>query len=695
LAYLLTVPLIGQKTVTISEKELGTSFAKKARILEDVDHTYSIEDVLELSEAEFTNIRHSIETKEFTTSVYWIKFNITNKTEFTSFILETARAPANKAILYEIENNRIVQTLKSGDDFPYSDKGIHHRLNVFTVEIDKEATKSFVLQLESDGETITFPLTLYESLQFWEKDSTNEFVLGIYYGILILVIIIYFFFYKLLLNRSFLYYILYVLSVLILQLSLDGYVFKYVFSQGGYLANHCVLFTASLTVIFLILYAKTYLNTKENSRRINKLFNFSMWAMAVFMLASFIPGKPYQLAFPGINGLGLLGVILILIAIFSVRKNGVKVSIYFTGAFIFLITGAILFVLGNFNLLNNDALTSNALKTSSVMEVIALSISMAYKYRELQQEKELAQAGALISLEQRNKLIDDQKIELEKQVKERVFELNKQTEKLGVKNREIIDSINYAKRLQEALIPPVEVFQSIMPNSFVLFEPKDIVSGDFYLITEVTTTIPESKNHEKLILFSVGDCTGHGVPGAFMSIIGIQIFNQSIKKVNINTTASALDFLNTEVYNAVNSHRVGDMVIRDGMDLALCAFNPITLQLYYSGAKNPIYIVRNKEVTIIKADKQPIGSSETPKPFTQHFFQLEKGDMLYLFTDGLPDQFGGPKGKKFKYQKFQEILINNSSDPIDLQKNKLLAEFTEWKGSLEQLDDVCVIGIRI
>jgi two-component system, sensor histidine kinase LadS len=609
--------------------------------------------------------------------------------------LETARAPANKVILYEIENNHIVQTLKSGDDFPYSDKGVHHRLNVFTVEIDKEATKSFVLQLESDGETITFPLTLYELLQFWEKDATNEFVLGIYYGILILVIIIYFFFYRLLLNRSFLYYILYVLSVLILQLSLDGYVFKYVFSQGGYLANHCVLFVASLTVMFLILYAKTYLNTKENSKRINKLFNFSMWAMAVFMLASFIPGKPYQLAFPGINGLGLLGVILILIAIFSVRKKGVKVSAYFTWAFIFLITGAMLFILGNFNLLNNDALTSNALKTGSVMEIIALSVSMAYKYRELQQEKELAQAGALINLEQRNKLIDDQKVELEKQVRERVFELNKQTEKLGVKNREIIDSINYAKRLQDALIPPVEVFQSIMPNSFILFEPKDIVSGDFYLITEVTTIIPESKNHEKLILFSVGDCTGHGVPGAFMSIIGIQIFNQCIKKAEINTTSSALDFLNTEVYNAVNIHRVGDMVIRDGMDLALCAFNPRTLQLYYSGAKNPIYIVRNKEVTIIKGDNQPIGSSKTPKPFTQHFFQLEKGDMLYLFTDGLPDQFGGPKGKKFKYKKFQEILINNSSDPIGLQKDKLLTEFTEWKGSLEQLDDVCVIGIRI
>ena len=234
-----------------------------------------------------------------------------------------------------------------------------------------------------------------------------------------------------------------------------------------------------------------------------------------------------------------------------------------------------------------------------------------------------------------------------------------------------------------------------MPNSFVLFEPKDIVSGDFYLITEVTTTVPGSKKHEKLILFSVADCTGHGVPGAFMSVIGIQIFNQSIKKAKINTTASALDFLNTEVYNAVNSHRVGDMVIRDGMDLALCAFNPRTLQLYYSGAKNPIYIVRNKEVTIIKGDKQPIGSSETPEPFTQHFFQLEKGDMLYLFTDGLPDQFGGPKGKKFKYKKFQETLINNSSDSIDLQKDKLLAEFTEWKGSLEQLDDVCVIGIRI
>jgi len=598
-------------------------------------------------------------------------------------------------VLYEIENDQVVRHLKSGDDFAYSEKDIRHRLNVFGVEIEKGTNKSFVLKLESDGETITFPLTMYESHQFWEKDSTSQFVHGIYYGILILVIIIYFFFYKLLLNRSFLYYILYVLSILALQLSLDGYLFEYLFPQGGYLANHSVLIAASLTVFFVVLYAKTYLNTRENAKVIDKLFKFSMSIMLLFMMISLVPGKPYEISFPGINGLSLLSVILILIAIFSVRKKGIKVSIYFTSAFVILIAGAILFILGNFHLIDNDVLTSNALKISSVLEVIALSISMAYKYRELQQEKELAQESALTSLAERNKLIDEQNIELEKQVKARVFELNKQTEVLEEKNKEIVDSINYAKRLQGALIPPVSVFKELLPESFILFEPKDIVSGDFYWITKVMTTVSERNENEHLILFSTADCTGHGVPGAFMSIIGIQIFNQSMKNPEINTTSEALDFLNKEVYNAVNRHQIDDTVIRDGMDLALCAFNPKTLQLYYSGAKNPVYVVRNKELTIIKGDKQPIGSNENPDPFTQHKFQLEKGDMVYLFTDGLPDQFGGPRGKKFKYKQFQEILIKNSQDPVEQQREKLLSEFNNWKGNLEQLDDVCVIGVKI
>ncbi len=275
------------------------------------------------------------------------------------------------------------------------------------------------------------------------------------------------------------------------------------------------------------------------------------------------------------------------------------------------------------------------------------------------------------------------------------FALEESKHELQEKNTEIVDSINYAKRIQSALIPPVEVFKKILPDSFIIFKPKDIVSGDFYWISELNTTKENESDNEKLVVYSVADCTGHGVPGAFMSLIGLKIFNQSITQQHVNSPAKALDYLNNEVFKTVNMHSDSDNIIRDGMDVALCAINFKTLMLSFSGAKNPVYIVRNKNLHEIKGDKQPIGSYEAQEPFTNKEYQLQKEDMVYIFSDGYADQFGGPKGKKLKYKPFKEMLVRNSDKDLYEQEQELDHLFENWKGNLEQLDDVCVIGVRI
>ncbi len=308
------------------------------------------------------------------------------------------------------------------------------------------------------------------------------------------------------------------------------------------------------------------------------------------------------------------------------------------------------------------------------------------------------------------------------------FALAKSKQEIEEKNKEITDSINYAKRLQDALIPAIKVFQKILPNSFVLFKPKDIVSGDFYWVSPSLTlpfgkgsSSPSGKMSETdgAVLFAVADCTGHGVPGAFMSLIGLKIFNQSIKEKKVNSPAEALDFLNREVYNTVNKHANSENIIRDGMDVALCAINFKTLMLTFAGANNPVYIVRDchvepaetldnqntfiykktenstKCLVEIKGDKQPIGAYETQEPFTNKEYQLKKGDMIYIFSDGFADQFGGPKGKKLKYKPFKNILIENADKSMEEQENELNTFFEKWKGNLEQIDDVCIIGVRI
>lgn len=273
-------------------------------------------------------------------------------------------------------------------------------------------------------------------------------------------------------------------------------------------------------------------------------------------------------------------------------------------------------------------------------------------------------------------------------------ELSLKKEIIEEKNKEITDSIQYAKRIQQALITPEDIMKKNVPNSFIFFQPKDIVSGDFYWMTELSTT-KENDINEKLIVFSVADCTGHGVPGAFMSLIGIKILNQSIKEKNINSPAEALDFVNNQVFDTVNKHSDENNIVRDGMDAVLFSVNFKTLSLSFAGANNPLYIIRNKEIIELKGDKQPIGSYSNQEKFTNVQFQLQKEDMIYASTDGFPDQFGGEDGKKLKSKRFKEKLIECSILPVGEQKKELQKYFNNWKGNLEQLDDICVLGVKI
>jgi len=178
-------------------------------------------------------------------------------------------------------------------------------------------------------------------------------------------------------------------------------------------------------------------------------------------------------------------------------------------------------------------------------------------------------------------------------------------------------------------------------------------------------------------------------------LIGLKAFNQSIKQKDVNSPAEALDYLHLEVFNTVNRHSNPDNIIRDGMDVALCSINPQTLKLEFAGAKCPIYVIREKELYEIKGNNQPIGAYASKNSFINHEYQLKKNDMLYIFSDGYADQFGGPKGKKFMYKSFKKLLVGISDKSMDDQYNELNNVLENWKGDLEQLDDICIIGVRI
>jgi PAS domain S-box-containing protein len=269
----------------------------------------------------------------------------------------------------------------------------------------------------------------------------------------------------------------------------------------------------------------------------------------------------------------------------------------------------------------------------------------------------------------------------------------KETNKLvSEKNKEITDSINYAKRIQYGILPNDEDLKKCFDEYFVLYQPKDIVSGDFYWAISTTSSVTQNK----LSIIAAVDCTGHGVPGAFMSMLGYTLLNQTIQDPEINSPSDVLNFLNAELPKNLRSYDQ-DASIRDGMDISLCAIDFANMKLYFSGANNPCWIIRKNTITKLKGDKQPISASIDleKKSFTTQQFELEKGDCVYLFTDGYADQFGGPKGKKFKYTQLEELLLKNSNKRLKDQKEILRNEFIDWKGNLEQIDDVLVVGVRI
>jgi ligand-binding sensor domain-containing protein/serine phosphatase RsbU (regulator of sigma subunit) len=280
-----------------------------------------------------------------------------------------------------------------------------------------------------------------------------------------------------------------------------------------------------------------------------------------------------------------------------------------------------------------------------------------------------------IKIRERN-LIREKRI-LEAKVEQRTVQLSVANAELATKNKDITDSIRYAQRIQQAILPPVLPFN----NTFLLFKPKDIVSGDFYWVATLGT---------KELIAAV-DCTGHGVPGAFISFVGYSSLNKVVKEKGITQPGLVLDKMNESVINALNLR--SKEAIRDGMDLAFISFDKEQMLLEYAGAYNPLYLVRNKELIETKADRFPIGkSSEDEKSFTNHSIPVQKGDMIYIFSDGYADQFGGEEQKKFKTGQFKRLLVSIAGKSIDEQQSILDTTIEEWRGAYEQIDDILVIG---
>jgi serine phosphatase RsbU (regulator of sigma subunit) len=364
-----------------------------------------------------------------------------------------------------------------------------------------------------------------------------------------------------------------------------------------------------------------------------------------------------------------LSIVIIIIRAMIKKMNGA--TILGSGVLIFILTVSVYFLRALIN--GNLSFSANTIPVIILLALfflsipISMSLYLAREFAEKEKEKQ--------------RIMEGQKGLLEIQVAERTSEVIRQKNEIEEKSKEITDSIQYAKRLQQAILPPLAQIREYFPNSFFLYIPKDIVAGDFYWMHIEADEI----------FIAAGDCTGHGVPGALVSVVCSNALNRTVKEFGLRDTGKILDKVRDLV---LETFEKSGEEIKDGMDISLLRIPKNKMEVQWSGANNPLWLVRGKELIEIRPDKQPIGKSEDRMPFTSHLLPISTGDILYLITDGYADQFSR-EDKKIMKKNFKELLLSIKDRPMP-EQGKFLEEFhNSWKGEMEQTDDITVIGLQL
>ncbi|MCA1764134.1 MAG: 7TM diverse intracellular signaling domain-containing protein [Cryomorphaceae bacterium] len=585
-----------------------------------------------------------IPTFGFSDHSHYLRLKVLNLKDSPEMRMLEVKSPIlNKCNLYEIRGSGIHKLYNAGDDYRFSARPVNHLNFQFPVQLDANSSRDFVLEVASNGEQLQVPIDLLAPSEISERDEKDRLMRGIYFGIILFVLLFNSFIYFVIKQKSSLYYVLYVFFLLMLQLSLNGFAFRYFWPNSPYLANVANPFFASVAIFALIRFLQLFLNLKEFFPKLNKAFKYVGHIVLInSLLALIYTPFFFQFSVLTINTLTLLLNLAIIPVVVMVLRKNFKPARFFLYAFIVLVASVFFFILNNFGVFQSEFYAAYGLQIGSAIEVILLSFAIVDKFKSFKDEAF-----------QRLITINDMKVRaneiLERKVSERTREINEQKQVVEKQNTEILDSIKYAKRIQSSILPTEGEINKLFPKNFVFFKPKDMVSGDFYWFGKTTEENPWS-NEGVCHLFAAVDCTGHGVPGALMSILGYNGLEECVNNPKVKSPADVLNFINNKIIDTLQHDESGEYNMRDGMDMVFGAYNPATRTLSCAGAKNNVYILRGEEIIELKGDRRSIGAEliDDDAGYNNQVATLAPNDRIYTFTDGFPDQFGGPNNKKFK-----------------------------------------------
>lgn len=650
---------------------------KAARFMPEKERVYTAEEIRNADENLFSYDAREHISLGITKDVYWVKFKILNNTGEKIF-LRTGNPVLDTAELFvyvkgDLRMKKSVLAQEGNFSIPYTPHALPFTTDTLECYLRAKADVPLMLILSVIAES------RIAEVNFWQTMPDI-----IFFGAVLVMI-----FYNLFIgittfSRIYFIYVWYSVCVLLSVAFVRGYGAVFL-GEYKYLLNGNFAVFVSLLPISLAFFAKNFLQLKKRYPLGNRLMDISIILHTVAILvfwAGFV--NLNVLLFQIFNPYSNLSVLFIGIYM-SFKAKYPPAKIFFVAFAIYLFFSTIM------NLLFLGILPFHQplyylLSTGSMIELVLFSIALGDKINLYRKEKEAAQMQAI-------ELIKEQNVVLEKKVRERTAELQQANEELNstlstvAKQRDdIISSINYALRIQKAIIPSSAEIERHFPESFVFFRPKDIVSGDFYWFAD--------KGNVKIL--AVADCTGHGVSGAFMTMIGNNMLNQIVHDNGIFSPDEILNLTSPYLLKTLSN---SEGKVKDGMDISVVSFyysDSILQKFAYAGAMNPIFIVDSAGLKEIKADKMPVGvDTKSGFSYTKHEFVLNEDTMLYMFSDGYQDQFGGTENRKFMVKSFRTMLEKESTNPAKKQLDNISRSFDSWKGTNRQTDDVLLIGLRL
>lgn len=668
-----------------------------AEILADSTADITFEDIRNSETNELNVAFFPADSPELNThcDVHWVRFSLWNESvEELNYKVSVTFTDRLDVYIPSPDGEYLQKT--TGDLLPVDEREVPVGQMLFkNLQVPANQKLTFYLRMETQTEITRQhkgialrSLKVFSEKGFYNTHSAPRYYQAFFYGAIFIMFFYNLFIYFSLKSISYLYYVLFLLVLGIFFLSNAGYLVELFLPNYPRIDLYIRFFSTPLLLFSFLLFSQGYLKTHEYTPFLHKIILGLMVLMGLIGLAMSLGFWAFGRT---VVIFSAAGIFLFLVYVTSVCiYKGFTPARFFLIANILLLLGGIVFALERVSIVVHNPLTQYSMQLAVLLQVSLFSVGLADRinlFRKQLAEQIIAQAKLEKEQEiERKGLIEEKNKELEAKVIERTAEVVSQKEQIEKSNKSVLDSIRYAKRIQTAILVEEAFFKTHFKDAFIMYRPKDIVCGDFYWFSAI---------NEHLKIVCAADCTGHGVSGAFMTVLGNTLLSEIISTNAIFEADKILYELDSKIISTLHNSNTG-MKTNDGMDIGVMIFDSENNKLQFAGAKIPLYKIRNNELEEIKPSKSSIGgSSPREKSYELNEIELERGDKFYITSDGYKDQFGGNDNRKFQSQKFRELLVEIESMPMDQQKQCLEQAFDDWKGSYSQIDDVMVIGIEV